>query len=134
MQENSATHQKLIFSLISLIILDTIPAMTTKMTAIPNQKIDRLIELLRKYLSAGEAARIELGYGDILSMGDIFNVSQKTKTELAALRGFVQGLPDDDKREICAIMLLGRGDFDAYGEALNHCNDYPIETAAEYIL
>lgn len=76
----------------------------------------------------------KLGFGNILSMEQLEQIYKHHLPEWENVDSFVEGLSDDEKRQICAIMLLGREDFDSYQESLKYCLSFPIETTADYIL
>jgi 5-methylthioribose kinase len=67
-------------------------------------------------------------------MSEVHRINNLRKKEWEALSEFVTTLGDDEKLKICAIMLLGRGDFKTYEESLKHCETHSFDTASEYIL
>lgn len=101
-----------------------------------SKTIPHLIALIQADEIATAQARKTLGYGekDILSMPEVRRIISLSRKEWEALSEFVTTLSYDEKRNVCTIMLLGRGDFKTYEESLKHCETHSIDTASEYIL
>lgn len=53
--------------------------------------------------------------------------------EAVALRGAIDSLPSDEKHELSDEMLLGRGDFGTFDDALAYTKDFNPETTGLYL-
>ena len=58
---------------------------------------------------------------------------RRSNSKMAELHHTLLGLPENQIRELAAIVWLGRDDFDTYERALTHAGAMSLQEAAEYL-
>lgn len=58
---------------------------------------------------------------------------RRSNSKMAELHHTLLGLPENQIRELAAIVWLGRDDFDTYERALAHAGAMSLQEAAEYL-
>jgi len=87
------------------------------LSAITPVQVDEVIVLLERLSDARKARAAQ---GNTQSADDIINEPARR-----ALADYLYGLSDAARRELIALMLLGRGDFEhSYASALETCSKY----------
>jgi hypothetical protein len=87
------------------------------LTAITPAQVGEVIALLEQLT---EARKARVAQGRTQTVDEIINEPERRR-----LTDHLYGLSDDARKELIALMLLGRGDFDhSYQSALETCSKY----------
>ena len=85
--------------------------------AITPAQVGEVIALLEQLT---EARKARVAQGRTQTVDEIINEPERRR-----LTDYLYGLSDDARKELIAVMLLGRGDFDhSYQRALETCSKY----------